>query len=180
MSPANTESVTGRELVDGDFIQLGVDYRGGEEPMYRAVKIRLEVDRREREEATSNTYSLTAFQSIKDKMKNSKPSEIEECCICLYCIAPFQALFITPCLHTFHYKCLRPLLIQNHPGFCCPLCREYFNLDASVAIEENEVREMLGLNDNNPTSLSTHQRENTVSEEDTQTEEVSNIDISNR
>ncbi|RUO95575.1 hypothetical protein BC936DRAFT_143718, partial [Jimgerdemannia flammicorona] len=66
------------------------------------------------------------------------PEHIEDCCICLYAIAPFQALFIAPCSHSYHYKCIRPLL-QNHPGFNCPLCRTYADLEASVAIEASEV-----------------------------------------
>lgn len=45
---------------------------------------------------------------------------------------------MAPCSHTFHYKCLRPLL-ANHPGFQCPLCRNYADLDASVSIEVDEV-----------------------------------------
>lgn len=67
---------------------------------------------------------------------------IEDCCICLYAIAPFQALFVAPCSHTFHFKCCRPLL-QSYPGFLCPLCRSYADLDASVAVEANEVLQML-------------------------------------
>lgn len=63
---------------------------------------------------------------------------VEECCICLYALAPFQSLFVAPCSHTFHYKCVRPLL-NNHPGFLCPLCRSYADLDASVAVEASEV-----------------------------------------
>lgn len=67
---------------------------------------------------------------------------VDECCICLFAIAPFQALFVAPCSHTFHYKCLRPLLL-NHPGFSCPLCRNYADLDASVSLEVEEVKSML-------------------------------------
>lgn len=70
---------------------------------------------------------------------NSDDINIEDCCICLYAIAPFQALFVAPCSHTFHFKCCRPLL-QNYPGFQCPICRNYADLDASVAIEASEVK----------------------------------------
>lgn len=140
--------------MDGDLIQLGVDYKGGLESMYRAVRMRLEVNRREWQESCSNTYSLAAFQQLKNQISNTTTAEagttkskedIQECCICLYCIAPFQALFIAPCSHIYHYRCLRPLLTQNYPGFSCPLCRTYSNLEASVAVEENEVLQMLGL-----------------------------------
>lgn len=188
------------------MIQLGVDYKGGLEPMYRAVRMRLEVDRREWQESCSNTYSLAAFQQLKNQINNTTTAssntsaeEIQECCICLYCIAPFQALFIAPCSHIYHYRCLRPLLAQNYPGFSCPLCRTYSNLEASVAVEENEVMQMLGLgnvptntttttqtseeeeeeeeevDDNSPLVLqhSSHNREKTVLDEDSQ--EVNNL-----
>jgi hypothetical protein len=67
---------------------------------------------------------------------------IEECCICLFAIAPFQALFVTPCSHSFHFKCIRPLL-DNYPGFSCPLCRNYADLENSVAVEVDEVKQIL-------------------------------------
>ncbi|KAK4520921.1 uncharacterized protein ATC70_006804 [Mucor velutinosus] len=165
LAAANTESATPHQVVDGDLIQLGVDYKGGLEPMYRAVRMRLEVDRREWQEPASNTYNLAAFQQLKTQINTAAAStsaeEIQECCICLYCIAPFQALFIAPCSHIYHYRCLRPLLTQNYPGFSCPMCRTYSNLEASVAVEEYEVLQMLGLS-NLPTATTT----NTTSEEE--------------
>jgi E3 ubiquitin-protein ligase DMA1/2 len=44
LSPANTESRP-HELKDGDILQLGVDYQGGTEDIYKCVKIRVEVGR---------------------------------------------------------------------------------------------------------------------------------------
>lgn len=70
--------------------------------------------------------------------------EVEECCICLYALAPFQALFVAPCSHSYHFKCIRPLF-DSYPGFQCPICRTYSDLDASVAIEADEVIEKFGL-----------------------------------
>jgi hypothetical protein len=46
-----------------------------------------------------------------------------------------QALFIAPCSHTFHYKCIKPLLDSHHPAFSCPLCRSFADLDEDVEIE---------------------------------------------
>ncbi|KAG1152932.1 hypothetical protein G6F37_000645 [Rhizopus arrhizus] len=165
LTPANTESIQPHELVDGDLIQLGVDYKGGLEPMYRAVKMRLEVNRRE----WMGSYNLAAFQQLRHQLLNPTQSKegIQECCICLYCIAPFQALFIAPCSHVYHYRCLRPLLQQNYPGFSCPLCRTYSNLEDSVAVEEEEVLQMLGL-DEEEGSGGGHQREKTVLDEENQ------------
>jgi hypothetical protein len=67
-------------------------------------------------------------------MNTEMEDSVDECCICLYSIAPRQALFIAPCSHHFHYKCIRPLL-ACHPAFQCPLCRSYADLDASVEID---------------------------------------------
>ena len=44
LSPANQESRP-TELKDGDLLQLGVDYQGGTEDIYKCVKIRVEVGR---------------------------------------------------------------------------------------------------------------------------------------
>ncbi|CAO3648393.1 unnamed protein product [Cunninghamella echinulata] len=71
-------------------------------------------------------------------------NEIEECCICLYALAPHQALFVSPCAHTYHYKCIRPLL-ESYPGFQCPICRTYSDLEANIHMESHEVIEKYGL-----------------------------------
>ncbi|CAO3643610.1 unnamed protein product [Cunninghamella echinulata] len=160
LSPPNQESRPFL-LNDGDVVQLGVDYQGGTEEIYRCVKMRLEINRPPQQRTT---YSLNTFQTIRNlttppnnvsildsamdenktqqqqQHKNEEDDHIhvEECCICLYALAPFQSLFVAPCSHTFHYKCVRPLLV-NHPGFLCPLCRSYADLDASVAVEADEV-----------------------------------------
>jgi len=44
LSPANTESRP-YQIKDGDILQLGVDYQGGAEDIYKSVKIRIEVGR---------------------------------------------------------------------------------------------------------------------------------------
>ena len=44
LSPANSESRP-FELKDGDVLQLGVDYQGGTEDIYKCVKIKVEVNR---------------------------------------------------------------------------------------------------------------------------------------
>ncbi|KAI8341057.1 hypothetical protein BC941DRAFT_415734 [Chlamydoabsidia padenii] len=160
LSPPNQESRPFL-LTDGDVVQLGVDYQGGTEEIYRCVRMRLEINRPAQQ---TTTFSLNTFQSLRNmttppnnvsildsamgcKGNNSGIKDddhdinVEECCICLYALAPFQSLFVAPCSHTFHYKCVRPLL-NNHPGFLCPLCRSYADLDASVAVEASEVLEM--------------------------------------
>lgn len=47
---------------------------------------------------------------------------------------PYQSLFIAPCSHVWHYKCIRPII--NHPNhypqFQCPNCRAVTDLEADV------------------------------------------------
>ncbi|RCH78351.1 hypothetical protein CU098_000770, partial [Rhizopus stolonifer] len=146
LSPANTESRP-VEIRDGDLVQLGVDYQGGYEEIYRAVKMRFEVNRPEQPRPIS--YSMSAFNNLRNlthvhpqtdqqesQVIKTSPScdsgqiEVEECCICLYALAPFQALFVAPCSHSYHFKCIRPLF-DSYPGFQCPICRTYSDLDAN-------------------------------------------------
>ncbi|KAI8369628.1 SMAD/FHA domain-containing protein [Radiomyces spectabilis] len=150
LSPPNQESRP-FELKSGDIIQLGVDYQGGAEEMYRCVKMRIQLN--QSWEKQINNFSIQAFRALQHHIHHDRPPSnedsskkdavsIEDCCICLYAITPFQALFVAPCSHTFHYKCCRPLLM-NHPGFQCPLCRSYADLEASVAVEVNEVLQII-------------------------------------
>ena len=44
LSPANNES-RAHEIKDGDLLQLGVDYQGGTEDIYKCVKIKIEMGR---------------------------------------------------------------------------------------------------------------------------------------
>jgi hypothetical protein len=131
------------EIRDGDLVQLGVDYQGGYEEIYRSVKMRFEVNRSDQPRPVS--YSMSAFNNLRNMTSLESPCvEVEECCICLYALAPFQALFVAPCSHSYHFKCIRPLF-DSYPGFQCPICRTYSDLDASVAMEADEVIEKFGL-----------------------------------
>lgn len=53
----------------------------------------------------------------------------------LFGVTIHQALFIAPCSHAFHYKCIRPLLETHHPAFSCPLCRTFADLEEDVEVE---------------------------------------------
>lgn len=54
----------------------------------------------------------------------------------LFSVTIQQALFIAPCSHAFHYKCLRPLLDSHFPAFICPLCRTFADLEADVEVDD--------------------------------------------
>ncbi|KAG6039858.1 hypothetical protein E4U41_001968 [Claviceps citrina] len=71
--------------------------------------------------ATSNDDDGTASSSSQD------------CSICLISIAPCQSLFVAPCSHTWHFKCVRSLLTSpQYPIFVCPNCRAGADLEADV------------------------------------------------
>ncbi|KZT65228.1 hypothetical protein DAEQUDRAFT_731620 [Daedalea quercina L-15889] len=140
LSLANTESRPA-ELRDGDILQLGVDYQGGNEDIYKCVKIKIEMGREW--QAHANPFNANALKQLKAisipntaiSKKTLPKSSLPDCCICLFAVTIHQALFIAPCSHAFHYKCIRPLLETHHPAFSCPLCRTFANLEEDVEVE---------------------------------------------
>lgn len=46
---------------DGDVIQLGVDYQGGTEEMYRCIKIKVEIGRERRREQSNYKCAYPCF-----------------------------------------------------------------------------------------------------------------------
>ena len=120
--------------------------------MYRAVKMRFELNRRPQPLINSSALTQIVKKDEQDHGHTSSDSAtVDECCICLYAMAPFQALFIAPCCHSYHFKCIRPLL-ESYPGFQCPLCRTYSDLEASVEEPTESVTE-----DNPPQSHNHYQ-----------------------
>lgn len=61
----------------------------------------------------------------------------------MFAVAINQALFIAPCSHTFHYKCIRPLLDAHHPAFNCPLCRTFADLEEDVEVDIDPELDMI-------------------------------------
>lgn len=46
---------------------------------------------------------------------------------------PCQSLFVAPCSHTWHYKCIRVIINGPHwPHFICPNCRTVADLEAEL------------------------------------------------
>lgn len=135
-------------LKDGDVLQFGIDYQGGVQELYRCIKLRVEIDRETRLQPTAYGSNMlrqlqTAQPEAQPAASSATPSrasgaELTECCICLFKIKVCQALFIAPCSHIFHYKCIRPLLTLHHPGFSCPLCRTFVNLDEDVEVDDGD------------------------------------------
>jgi len=61
LSAANTESRP-FQIKDGDVLQLGVDYQGGTEDIYKSVKIRVEIGREWQAAANAFKYVIRPFQ----------------------------------------------------------------------------------------------------------------------
>nr|POE98920.1 e3 ubiquitin-protein ligase dma1 [Quercus suber] len=123
---------------DGDVVQLGIDFKGGEEVIFRCVKIRIECNRGWQK--SLNAYNTTAHKRLMKNAvgKKSRDSDVtsintSECSICLNAVAPCQPLFVAPCSHVWHYKCIKNLLMGPHyPNFLCPNCRFVADLEADV------------------------------------------------
>lgn len=48
-------------------------------------------------------------------------------------------MFVAPCSHVWHYKCIRPLVEKEYPTFLCPNCRAIADLERDI--EEDELGE---------------------------------------
>ncbi|KAF9732743.1 hypothetical protein PMIN06_007086 [Paraphaeosphaeria minitans] len=135
LSQPNQESKPFK-LKDGDIIQLGIDFRGGEEMIFRCVKIRIECNRGWQQ--ALNAFNKQTHQRLRNLGKARKDGDnasthTSECSICLMSIAPCQSLFVAPCSHVWHYKCIRPILNgPTYPNFLCPNCRAVTDLEADV------------------------------------------------
>ena len=140
---------------DGDVVQLGIDFKGGEEVIFRCVKIRVECNRGWQKSlnsfnteahkrllqsaagatgAASPSINHAAARANARSIDDTASTHSSECSICLNPVAPCQALFVAPCSHVWHYKCIRNLI--RGPEFLCPNCRLMTDLDADVEAPE--------------------------------------------
>ncbi|KAJ3002936.1 hypothetical protein HKX48_002022 [Thoreauomyces humboldtii] len=142
LSPSGKES-SPYTLKNGDVVQLGVDYQGRIEEIYKCVMLKVFVTVKLPGARTVNPEKLrSAVGSLISAMNPTSAAieAISECCICLNRLSPFQSLFLAPCSHCFHYKCVTPLL-GSGVMFLCPMCRQVANLEASIADDEEEEEE---------------------------------------
>ncbi|KAK6952920.1 hypothetical protein Daesc_005217 [Daldinia eschscholtzii] len=80
---------------DGDIVQLGIDFKGGEEMIYRCVKMRIELNRGW--QSKPNTFNMATHKRLRDLTSTSASSaHAQDCSICLNAIAPCQSLFVAP------------------------------------------------------------------------------------
>ncbi|RDL39557.1 uncharacterized protein BP5553_03897 [Venustampulla echinocandica] len=119
---------------DGDIVQLGIDFKGGEEMIFRCVKIRIELNKGWQNGPSSfNVQSHKRLRELNSQGKPPTSGSSQDCSICLGPIAPCQSLFVAPCSHTWHYKCIRVIINGPHwPHFVCPNCRSVADLEAEL------------------------------------------------
>lgn len=129
LSLPNTESPK-MPIKDSDILQLGVDYRGGSEEMYRCVKVKVELNYSWKKKAAK--FSKDAHEKLKQLTNTEKVQELSPCAICLDDIKPGQPVFVSSCSHSWHYKCIRPLLVKTYPQFLCPNCKAVCDLEADL------------------------------------------------
>ncbi|KAI0480818.1 RING finger protein [Xylariaceae sp. FL0804] len=126
---------------DGDIVQLGIDFKGGEEMIYRCVKMRVELNRGW--QAKPNTFNMATHKRLRDLTSATASAHAQDCSICLSAIAPCQSLFVAPCSHTWHFKCIREMLHgPSWPIFMCPNCRATADLDAEVDEPSDEWQQL--------------------------------------
>ncbi|EPE10984.1 ring finger protein [Ophiostoma piceae UAMH 11346] len=130
---------------DGDIVQLGIDFKGGEEMIFRCVKMRIELNRGWQNKL--NAFNVNTHKRLRNMTKptdtDASGQSSQDCSICLNSIAPCQSLFVAPCSHTWHYKCIRALLDSpQYPSFICPNCRAAVDLEADVEDPPEEWDDM--------------------------------------
>ena len=134
IAPASMES-SDFLLKDGDTIQLGMDFRGGTEELYRCIKFRVELNKSWKMKASKYNKQLM------DKMKSGLLDDQDDCSICLTKVKPCQPLFISPCAHIWHYSCIRRMIVSTYPTFDCPNCRKRTDLEAALDSDSEEEEE---------------------------------------
>ncbi|KAJ3221834.1 hypothetical protein HK099_003056 [Clydaea vesicula] len=151
LSPTTKESKP-FQVKEGDIIQFGVDYKGKPDDIYKSITIRIGFydqswvhERLKKSNPLKFRNCLISLLNSTKEGEQSLEDQTAECCICFDETGAFQALFIAPCSHCYHYKCVAAIIVQS-AMFQCPLCRQVANLTASVsmdnlhtAIDENEV-----------------------------------------
>ncbi|KAJ3010637.1 hypothetical protein HKX48_007305 [Thoreauomyces humboldtii] len=143
LSPSGKESRP-YPLKEADLVQFGIDYKGKPDDIYKSIMVQIgfydqswvHQQRRKANPARFRTAlkmllaAANPFATVSDSPEDDTTGT--DCCICIGAIGPFQALFVAPCSHCYHYKCVHGILAQS-AMFQCPMCRQVANLAASVS-----------------------------------------------
>lgn len=198
LAPASTLSKD-FPLHDGDILQLGMDFRGGIEDIYKCVKMKVELNRSWKRKA--NKFNRDALQRIKNLQKlvhdGMEEDDEDDCSICLSKIKPCQAIFISPCSHSWHFHCVRRLVMLSYPEFVCPNCRSTCDLEASESDSDSDDDDMYDVYaeneqqqnkcennnmpqnvpvDHNSSSIATAAANNVASQPSSNNEDISSMD----
>lgn len=82
-----------------------------------------------------SSYNMQSHKRLRELNNPGQPTcrTSQDCSICLGPIAPCQSLFVAPCSHTWHYKCIRVIINGPYwPNFTCPNCRTVADLEAEI------------------------------------------------
>lgn len=91
LSPPGNESKP-YMVNDGDIVQLGIDFRGGEEMIFRCVKMRIELNRGW--QAKPNNFNMATHKRLRNLTSAASSSgHTQDCSICLNAIAVRFHLF---------------------------------------------------------------------------------------
>ena len=121
-------------LHDGDVLQLGMDFKGGRNHKFRCVKVKVELNLSWK--IKSRNYKKMGLEKLQTlntmNMLATATEALEPCSICLDELDPCQGIFISPCGHSWHFNCVRRILLSNYPQFICPNCRATTDLESSM------------------------------------------------
>jgi len=83
-------------------------------------------------------------------------------------VQPCQSLFVAPCSHVWHYKCIRPILNdpKSWPQFLCPNCRARHDLEADVDDLDGEDWEDANGADTSPEIIPSQQANGAIPEDE--------------
>ncbi|OUM54927.1 hypothetical protein BVG19_g4382 [[Candida] boidinii] len=138
LSAANMESPE-YPLSDSDILQLGMDYRGGAEEIYRCVKVKVEINNSWCRRAAK--FNKEAHERLKRLNLVTGNEEVSPCAICLSSIKPCQSVFVSSCSHSWHYKCIRPIIVKTYPQFLCPNCKAVCDMEEDLDDDTEEEEE---------------------------------------
>ncbi|GMM52603.1 ubiquitin-conjugating protein [Starmerella bacillaris] len=105
-------------LHTGDVIRIGCDYKGGLLPQYKAVRLYVLIDNGA--DRADSKFLSTQLDKLKAPQEDVDKGN---CAMCLDPLKSADGLFLSPCGHIWHYRCIQEPLSQSYPYFNCLLCR---------------------------------------------------------
>lgn len=114
-------------LHTGDVLRLGADFKGGLLPQYRAVRLYVLLDNGA--DIMKSAFLNTQLEKLKGITDTESSAETEKCALCLDDMKASDGLFMSPCGHLWHYRCIQEPLSRSYPYFTCLLCRKACFLD---------------------------------------------------